>query len=38
MSERPSDSVMGTYFHEVGGHGTENAFGINKSNDPTKIT
>lgn len=27
-----------TYFHEVGGHGTEEAFGINKVKDPTNIS
>lgn len=27
-----------TYFHEVEGHGTEEAFGINKVKDPTNIS
>lgn len=27
-----------TYFHEVGGHGTEEAFGIDKIKDPTNIS
>ena len=32
------DRATQNYFHEVGGHGTEEAFGVTRKQDPTNLT